>query len=292
MSELTPGGAPPPTASPAAAAPPATPPASAAPATPPAATPPATPSWSDNLSPEMKNFVAARGFDSPAKVLDSYVGLEKLRGVPKERLLTLPEAADAPEWKEVYKRLGTPDTKEGYELKPTTGDDPEFFNWATDTFHGLNLTKDQAKGVMEKFNNYVSERNTSAAESQKVEIAQQEAKLKKEWGAAYAQNSVTADVAIKKLGIPDNAVKALGKELGFDGAMKLLSQIGSNLGEASFHGGGGSGFGQQILTPSQANAKIAALKQDKDFSAKYLNGDATARKTMTDLHAMANPNEG
>lgn len=289
MSEVAPVAPAAPTAAPAPAAAPTPTPAPAA-AAPPAGS--AQANWSDSLSPEMKDLVTQRGFKDPGQVLESYVNLEKLRGVPQDRLLKLPETPDAPEWKDIYKKLGTPDTKDGYELKPAKGDDPEFFNWASDTFHGLNLTKTQAQGILQKFGEFVSNRDTQTSESYKIKTAQQEAQLKKEWGAAYGQNSVNADLAIKKLGIPDNAVKALGKELGFDGAMKLLNTIGSNMGEASFVGAGsGNGFGNQILTPAQAKARIQSLKQDPGFTQKYLSKDAQAMKTMTDLHAMANPGE-
>lgn len=293
MSEVIPAApAAPSPASPAASPAPAAAAPTPSPTPAPTAPAPAAPSWAANLAPEMRDYVMNKGFSEPSQLLDSYVNLEKLRGVPQERLLKLPETQDSPEWQDVFKKLGKPDNKEGYELKPAQGDDPQFFEWAKDTFHGLNLSKDQAQGILQKFGEYVSNKGVETSEQAKIKTAGEVTQLKKEWGAAFSQKEVTADLAIKRLGIPDGVVKAIGKEMGYAGAMKLLATIGENFGEAGFHGGGGGGgFNNAILTPSQAKDRIAALKKDPGFSAKYLSGDAEASNQMTELHKMANPSE-
>lgn len=266
-----------------------------APSVTPAGGDPTPSSWTQSLSPELQEFVNTKGFKDPASVLDSYRNLEKLRGVPQDRLLKLPETPDAPEWKDVYSKLGVPDNAEGYGLQATEGGDEKFLNWAKETFHGLNLTKDQAHKLVEGFNQFAQDKTEMSANEYNEKVKTQEMDLKKDWGSAYHQNVANAQNAARAFDIPGEAVDALEKVMGFDGVMKFLNNIGTKIGESNFHTGEGrQGFGggdSDLLTPSQAKAKIASLKQDPTFTQKYLAGDGEAKARMSRLHKMAYPDD-
>lgn len=249
--------------------------------------------WAETFSPELKEYIANKGFKDPSMLLDSYINLEKLRGVPQERLLKLPEAADSPEWGQVWSKLGRPDSPEGYGIEVPEKADPEFYNWAKSAFHKLNFTKDQATNLLTEFSQYSEGVKLTAQEKYKQQVSEQELALKKEWGAAYHQNIAVAQEAVKKFGVPAEAVDALEKTLGFDGVMKFLSNIGSKLGESRFIAGNqGAGFSPEnggILTPDQAKARISSLKKDPTFVQRYVAGDYEAKKKMDLLHEMAYP---
>lgn len=250
--------------------------------------------WTDSLSPELQEYVTTKGFKDPTTVLESYRNLEKLRGVPQDRLLKLPDSPDAPEWKDVYSKLGTPATPNDYGLEPSEGGDENFLNWAKETFHGLNLTKDQAHKLVEKFNEYAVQKTQTSQTDYSENVKTQEMELKKEWGSAYHQNIAQAQAAARAFDVPGEAIDALEKSIGFDGTMKFLSNIGKKLGEAAFHGGNQrQGFGEagEILSPSQAQAKITALKQDPTFVQKYLAGETAAKERLSRLHKMAYPDD-
>jgi hypothetical protein len=68
--------------------------------------------------------------------------------------------------------------------------------------------------------------------------------------------------------------------------LKFMSNVGRGLGEHKVMGGEGGGG---ILTPAQANQRIAELKSNKDWSSAYLAGDKTKAKELTDLINLANP---
>src|SRR4051812_22872278 len=55
---------------------------------------------------ELRGFAELKGWKSPDDALVSYRNLEKLQGVPPERLLKLPEKADDPAWSEIHGKLG------------------------------------------------------------------------------------------------------------------------------------------------------------------------------------------
>src|SRR4051812_7514574 len=78
---------------------------------PPSGGAPAAPAdWTAGLNEATRGFVENRGFKDPQTLADSYVNLEKLMGVPKDRLLQVPEKDDDAEgWGKVYNRLGRPE---------------------------------------------------------------------------------------------------------------------------------------------------------------------------------------
>lgn len=250
--------------------------------------------WYDSYDADTKEYVTQKGFADPKAVVESYRNLEKLRGVPQDRLLKLPDAnagADAPEWNDIYSKLGKPATPEGYGLKPKDPNQAGFTNWAKDTFHKMNLTATQGQELVKQFDAYNQTRQAEINEAHTQKVTQQTQALKTEWGAAYQQNLSRAQSAYRQFGIPDAAIDSLEQSIGFDGVMKLFHKLGTQVGEHDFIGGnGGQGFGEgTILTPEQANAKIKALKQDTAWAANYIKGGVKERAEMERLMKMANP---
>ena len=82
-----------------------------------AAAPSTPPSWTTGFTDELKGYVDAKGFKDAQSVVESYRNFEKIKGVPQERLLTLPEKDEDPSWNDVWKRLGRPDQPKDYQLE-------------------------------------------------------------------------------------------------------------------------------------------------------------------------------
>jgi len=68
-----------------------------------------------------------------------------------------------------------------------------------------------------------------------------------------------------------------------------MHALGTKIGEPDFQTGTGAPAQGGRMTPEQAKASIAALRQDKEYVAKYMKGDAESRRKMEDLHKMAYP---
>lgn len=250
------------------------------------------PSWTDTFDADSKEYIRQKGFADQKALLESYRNLEKLRGVPQERLLKLPEASDEKGMAEVFEKLGKPATAEGYGLQPKDPNNPGFTNWAKDTFLKLNLTAEQGQKLVEQFNAFNEQQEAAANEEHTNKVQGQVTGLKKEWGAAYNQNVAAAQAAYRRMGIPDAAVDSLEKSIGFDGVMKLFHSMGTKIGEHSFVGGEREGFGEgAILSPVEAQARIKALKADQGFIKRYTEGDTKARQEMERLHKMAHPTD-
>lgn len=254
----------------------------------------ATPSgfdWAAGADELTSGYIQNKGWDSPLKAVESYRNLEKLLGADKAgNAVVIPKAdADPKEWAAVYDKLGRPSEPTGYKVQMPEGADPEFHKASLGKFHELGLTQKQGETLMNWYNNSVSEQ-MQKMEAQRVEsFNAEEAAVRQEWGAAYTQNLAAAQAAARGLNLNSEAIDGLSTVLGHKATMNLLAQIGSKLGESQFvTGENNTAFGN-AMTPAQAKAQIQSLMSDKDFTAKYLKGDADAKARMSQLHQYAYP---
>ena len=151
--------APSPAAAPAPAAPAAAAPAPAAPAPTPVGTESVNPgAWQAGFSDDLRGYIGVKGFKDPASLADAYRNLEKLRGVPQERLLTLPEkfygedGKLTPEGRTTLDRIGAPKKAEEYGFKPPEGVDPKTFDTLRQAFFENGIPKTAAEKVVEQMN--------------------------------------------------------------------------------------------------------------------------------------------
>src|SRR6185312_841401 len=73
--------------------------------------------WLEGATPEQVGYIQNKGWTDPKQVLEGYQNLEKMRGVPADRLLTLP-ATDADDATKAafYEKLGRPKEAAGYDF--------------------------------------------------------------------------------------------------------------------------------------------------------------------------------
>lgn len=247
--------------------------------------------WYSSFDSDTQGYIQNKGWTGPKDILTSYQGLEKLRGVPEDRLLKLPEKEDDPAWAGIYDRLGRPKEAKDYDFKmPEKYGDPQMHEWSKKTFHELGLNKKQAAALNEKWNQFQSERIGGYEKTYQETLARQEVELKSKWGNAHDQNVGMAKSAVEALGIKPETIDKLEQAMGFSGVMELFHNIGSKTGEHKFVSGDGGGSGNNVqLTPDAAKNEIARLKQDQEFGKKYIGGDSEARTRMERLHKMAYP---
>lgn len=247
--------------------------------------------WTASLPDDVKGYVQNKGFKDPAQVVDAYRNFEKLKGVPQERLLTLPDKEDSPDWNSVYTKLGKPASASEYKIAAPEGQDGKFAEWAKGVFHGANLSNKQAEMIAAKWNEHLAQTKNEQALAYKNQADQEENALKKEWGAAHGQNIELAKKAAQTFGIDPDTMDKMESVLGYGKFMKMMQNIGSKLGEDSFvsPSSGNNGGKFNVMTPQAAHDKIKTLMADKEWAKKYVSGDASARQEFEHLHRMANP---
>ena len=247
--------------------------------------------WATGADELTSGYIQNKGWDSPLKAVESYRNLEKLLGADKAgNAVVIPKAdADTKEWNAVFDRLGRPSEPAGYKVTLPEGGDQNFHNTSLSKMHELGLTKAQGENLMNWYNQTVSQQ-MQQMETQRVEsFNAEEAQVRSEWGAAYTQNLASAQAAARGLGLNSDTIDALSGALGHKATMNLLAQIGGKLGEDKFVSGDlNTSFGN-AMTPAQAKAQIQGLMSDRDFTSKYLKGDADAKAKMVQLHSFAYP---
>lgn len=237
-------------------------------------------------------FVSEKQFKDMTTAIQSHRNLEKLVGVPADKLLRLP-TDDSPEaWNAVYDKLGRPKDAAGYNLPLPAGANPDFAKAAGEWFHGAGLTIAQARKVTEAWNAHMTgatkAATEAAAETEKADIA----KLKSEWGPAWEQHANLVDTAAKRLGMTVEQLQALKAAMGNSAAMKFMHNIGTKVGiEGDWVEAGKAGAIPP--TKEQAQAQIAQLRGSGDFAKRFNSPDVSvrseARKEMARLHQLAYP---
>ena len=221
---------------------------------------------------------------------DAEAATQALHGVPADRILKMPAPGDEAATKAFHQRLGAPAAPEGYDFsgvkfKDGTDLEPTFTTPLAQTFHKLGVSKDAASEVVRQVVNWVEgvDASESAETTAKVQAEQQA--LKNNWGQNFDNNRFVARTAAGKLGVTPAELDALDGQIGHARVMEMFRQIGEQMGEAKFTGGGPGG-GPQPMTQEQAVARIADLKRDSAWVTKFLAGDTAARNEMTSLQRM------
>lgn len=274
------------------------PPAAPAAAPPAAGSPPASTNdvnpgaWMAGFDDDTKGWITNKGYKGPADLASAHRSLEKLMGAPKERLVTLPESfydekgALTAEGRAIRERLGAPKELKDYGIEvPKEGGDPKRLENFLATAHRLGLSARDAQELAKADGEFIAGQRTGMGEAAAQKWRDDDAALRKEWGAAFDQNKGIAAEGMRRLNISAQQVDALAGQLGHAETMKLLNLIGKSVGEGTFVRGGGRPDG--VMEPAAAKSRIAELKMDTAFGAKLMNGDAEAKATWQRLHELA-----
>lgn len=242
------------------------------------------------------NLVNDRQWKSPADLLKSYTNLEKLTGVPPDKLIRLPKDNDPKAWDEVYKKLGRPEAADKYTIPVPEGQPNDFAKKAGEWFFEAGLPQAAVTKIAEKWNSFMSEQQTAATTQMEQENQIQIADLKKAWGPDYDKNAEVVDRAAESFGMNQDQLSALKQVMGPKGAMEFLHKIGSKI--AVEKGGQHPGMADKHdfgMTQDAARARIAQLKADRSFAQLFTSQDPKqrmeARAEMDRLHRIAYPGQ-
>lgn len=243
--------------------------------------------WLPDASAELVGYVQNKGWTDPKQVLEGYQNLEKMRGVPAERLLTLP-AADADDAAKgaFFEKLGRPKDVAGYEFKLGEADNA-YDAGLKQSFFKHGVTAEQAKGIIADYAAIADGQTKAQADAAAQKTNGEHLELMREWGAAANQNLGLANKGLELLGISKDEVNTLGQALGHKRTLKLLADIAGRAGEATLvTDGGAQGYGN-VMTPGQAKAKLTELQANPDFRQKIFAGDKAALEERRRLISFA-----
>ena len=202
-----------------------------------------------------------QNFSNMDDFVKSYLHSQKLVG--SEKINVPNKYATDEDWKEVYKKLGTPDNAEAYKYDLPEGhkvDDDTLKSFSAEAVK-LGLLPRQAQGIMKYYNDVI---NKGSDEQQaQMKIAQEESvkELRKEYGATFDRQIQSAkNLAHSTLGkdFINNTILQDGSRLGDNPqVIKAFVSLANKLSEDTMV------KGDQVpyLTVPEINKQIAALQQ-------------------------------
>lgn len=253
-----------------------------------------TPSmWYDSFDDETKGYIQNKGWnseDGTKKMLDSYKNLEKLRGVPEDKLIKIPIEEDAEGWGKVFDKLGRPESKDGYNVDSPEGVelDADRVNWFKDIAHKNGLNNKQyaqmVKATLEYENQIISRHKEQIEQQKQASID----KLKDDWGSGYDERRHLAERGLAQYlddSESEKAVAALQEAFGHGEVIRMFAKIGEKIGEDKIPWtDGDTPFG---YTKEQAIADIASLKSelsaDRERMTSYNNAKGADYEKMQKL---------
>lgn len=259
--------------------PPAPPPSP--PAAPPPPPEPPKPFYASLKNAELRGYLENKGYKQTdagefvEALATSYRNLERLRGVPENRLLTLPENMDDAEaMKPVLAKLGlaAPEKPEDYNFAAMDGVDPEFAKTAQGWMHEIGVPPKMAQAIAQKWNAFAQAQNETLQAEVAEEVAVEKGQLEAAWGAKHGENLETARRFARMIGFSEEQIAAIETNVGYKSTMEAFLRGGQRLGEAGFVDGG-KPKNDFAMTPDAARSQRDALMGDKDFLAKYLSAN-------------------
>lgn len=240
-------------------------------------TPP--PAWYAGIeNAELRGFAENKAWKDPGAAIESYRQLEKTIGVPAERLLKLPDKADAPEWAGIREKLGfgTPAKAEDYGLPVPEGMDPGYAAKASAKLLEIGVPRDMAVKLAEWQNGEMAAMIAADQLAAKQQSDTDIAALRTEWGGQFDASSELAKRAVEEFagtaGLDADSLNAMEGAMGTAAFLKLWAAVGSKIGEAKFIDAGDQGARNFAMSPDAAKARIAALSQDTAWFGRWNQG--------------------
>ena len=160
-----------------------------------------------------------QNFSNMDDFVKSYLHSQKLVGADK---IAVPNKyATDEDWKEVYKKLGTPENADGYKYDLPEDhriEDDVLKNFSNEAVK-LGLLPHQAQGIMKYYNDVINKGMDDQTAQMKIAQEESEKELRKEYGATFDRQIQSA----KNL-----AHATLGKEFINDTLLKDGSRLGDN----------------------------------------------------------------
>jgi hypothetical protein len=160
---------------------------------------------------------------------------------------------------EAFKALRDADAKYAVPSKPEDyglGDEA-FAKTAATWFHEQGIPAEQAKGLVGKWNEYVTKQTEEATAAKARDGEAQISQLKTEWGTNYDANVEIGRQAMRKFGLPVTFIDKVAGEIGDAETIKVFNRIGAAMSEGTLNPGG-AGNGGAALTEEEQAAKFYA----------------------------------
>ena len=221
--------------------------------------------WRSQIPEEIRDHKSLAHFTDVGAMAKSLVNAQSMIGADK---VAIPgKHATDEDWGEVWRKLGRPDTPDGYELVNEMPEgieqNDDMLNWFRNTAHEIGMTPTQAQKMLGRYNQFLG--TQMGADEGMVEQLREttEIELKKEYGAAFADRVSNGNAVMQEFGAEGLTELQLadGRLLGdHPEIIKMMVNVGefinSKIGEDVLAGTKSSGG----LAPDDARAKLQEIR--------------------------------
>jgi len=252
-----------------------------------AAAAPVVPEW---VPQDLREHKSVTKFKDPGELAKSYVNLEKMLGTRTE----VP-ADDAPKeaWDAWYKKIGVPDTADGYD-PPAVPEgivlDDRILKSTRDKFRELGLPKAQAKKLMDWYIVQEIERTNTILQERAEQKEQGMEALNKRWGAASTRQIALCHRVVAELG--GEAVKKVLDETGAGNEpaiVEFLAKVGGMMEEDKLITAVNVGTSKEAALAEIASIRAEHGKPKGALRDKSNPQFAVVTKRLAELHQIAYP---
>lgn len=240
--------------------------------------------WKDGLDADLRNSPSLATFDGLPALAKSYVETKALVG---RQGVILPKEGDADDLARFHKEVGVPDsadayTYEGVEAPEGMQLDTALMDGMKGAFHKRGVTPAQANGIIEDYNQLMSERAGGHAEQVDKVKSSCKSALEGKYGGAYDKNCNMAQAALEQRLTKEGASELLdfvdpntGATLAYHpGFIDMIVTLAQGMAEdSSLHGHGPRQF---ALTPEEADRKLGEFNRDPEKQKALYDADHEA----------------
>jgi hypothetical protein len=197
----------------------------------------------------------------------SYINAQQLIGADK---LPAPKNPSEEQLSAIYNYLGKPESADAYEFA-VDGNviTEEVAASYKDVAHKLNLTPQQASGILDYYKGLADSSQQQAGQQMELQREEVENNLKKEWGQAYDQKIAGAGQVINQFGSPEMLEWQLadGTKLGnHPEFIKAFANIADFRQSVTSEDTITNATSSRAMTPKEAQAEIDSIMSSSEYT--------------------------
>jgi len=197
----------------------------------------------------------------------SYINAQQLIGADK---LPAPKNPSEEQLSAIYNYLGKPESADAYEFA-VDGNviTEEVATSYKDVAHKLNLTPQQASGILDYYKGLADSSQQQAGQQMELQREEVENNLKKEWGQAYDQKIAGAGQVINQFGSPEMLEWQLadGTKLGnHPEFIKAFANIADFRQSVTSEDTITNATSSRAMTPKEAQAEIDSIMSSSEYT--------------------------
>ncbi len=240
-------------------------------------------SFVSTLPEDLQGESSLQSFQDVGQLAKSYVHSQRMIGQDK---IAIPgKNATEEDWKQVYQKLGVPETADKYDVKYTVqegaSDQPvkDFLGHA----HKMGLLPHQAQGILDYYTQLETAGREEIQKNNQLSVQNSQEQLRKDFGLAYDKEVAKANTMYNKFfdgNLKDVTLSDGSNILNHPGFVKSLANLSNSFSEDNISGGQDEGG---AMTPDQAEKEINKILADPNgpyWNKKHPNHDAAVKEVF------------